>query len=169
MARSKLSRFLRPVRPLLRLEPMEDRVVPAITLDINPVPETAAEGTLISATATTDAGTPTYSWSVTKDGADFAAGTDASFSFTPDDDGTYVVTLTVTGADPADPATTGSATDTATIEVTNADPTVLTPASATLDEGSTFTGSGSVTDPGTADTFTATVNVPLVAYRCSSS
>ena len=35
----------------------------------------------------------TYSWTVIKDGNPFASGTAADFSFTPDDEGTYVVSL----------------------------------------------------------------------------
>src|SRR5690606_11412384 len=56
--------------------------------DIVGAPDTALEGDLISVTAgVTDPGTLdtfTYEWSVTKDGALFATGTDAAFAFTPD-------------------------------------------------------------------------------------
>src|SRR5205085_1349218 len=35
----------------------------------------------------------TYAWSVTKDAVAYASGSDPDFSFTPDDDGAYGVTL----------------------------------------------------------------------------
>src|SRR5262249_9321874 len=41
----------------------------------------------------------TYAWSVTKNGTAYAAVSAANFSFTPDDNGTYVVTLTATDKD----------------------------------------------------------------------
>jgi hypothetical protein len=55
---------------------------------------------------TTENGTPgaaglTYAWNVTKDGALFATGAGASFSFTPNAAGTYIVSLTVTDGDGA--------------------------------------------------------------------
>ena len=58
----------------------------------------------------TDAGpndTFTYQWTVTKNGLAFnGTGTQATFSFTPDDNGSYVVSLNVWDSDgaEADPA-----------------------------------------------------------------
>jgi hypothetical protein len=63
----------------------------------------------------------TYSWTVTKNGLPYASrpGTDQGpWTFTPDDDGTYVATLTATDADG-----TGSAN--LTIDVTNVPPNPL--------------------------------------------
>src|SRR5204862_235045 len=66
---------------------------------INGAPDSSDEGTLISLTSSvTDAGaadTFSYAWNITRNGIDFASGTDPSLDFTPDDNGTYIVTLTV--------------------------------------------------------------------------
>lgn len=59
-----------------------------------------------------------YAWTVTRAGQTFASGTDREFSFTPEDEGTYAVILTVTDKDG------GSATAMASVEVSNATPTV---------------------------------------------
>src|SRR5437879_10548144 len=42
-----------------------------------------------------DLATVSYSWAVTKNGAPYASGSDSWLGFTPDDNGTYVVTFTV--------------------------------------------------------------------------
>lgn len=81
---------------------------------ITGAPTSGPEGTAISlGSSITDvaADTHTYSWSVTKNGNAYATGTAANFSFTPDDNGTYVVTLTVTDDD------SGVGTDSKTITV----------------------------------------------------
>ena len=156
--RTSRSQSCKRVRQQLKLEQFEDRVTPAITLSIDPLPADLDEGAAITLTATTDAGTPTFDWTVTKDGTELATSTDPSFTFTPEDDGTYTVALTVTGTDPADPTLTGTASDSETVEIANVAPEVVVPADATLDEGGTFTGTGSFTDPGTTDTWTATVD-----------
>jgi hypothetical protein len=165
VARENLSRFLRRnsqssrrSRTQLLLEPMEDRITPAITVGINSLPATVGEGTAVTVSAATDAGTPTFDWSVTQNGSELFSGTANTFSFTPADDGTFTVSLTVTGTDPANPASTLTQTATQTLAVTNVAPTVTVPADATIDAGATFTGQGSVTDPGTADVFKATVD-----------
>jgi hypothetical protein len=64
------------------------------------------------------ADTHTYSWSVTKDGSPFSSGSGAGFSFTPDDNGSYRVELTVTDNDGA------SSTVDHTIAVANVVPAV---------------------------------------------
>lgn len=65
------------------------------------------------------ADTVTLAWSVTKNGAPYAsAGNVPSFQFTPDDNGTYVVTLTASDED------TGTASTTAQLSVDNVAPTV---------------------------------------------
>jgi hypothetical protein len=81
-------------------------VAPAASITGSPVSGHSPEGTAISlgssvtdpSSADTAAGF-TYAWSVTKNGAAYALGSAATFSFTPDDNGTYVVTLTATDKD----------------------------------------------------------------------
>src|SRR5439155_10276819 len=57
-----------------------------------------------------------YAWRVTKNGHDYASGSDPALAFTPDDNGTYVVTLTVTDDDG------GSGADQQTINIVNVAP-----------------------------------------------
>ncbi len=85
-------------------------------------------------------------------GASIDPGTGA-FSWTPADDG--VATFDVCVTDDGDPAL--SHCQPITITVANVDPVVDAGAGATIDEGGTFTGSGSFVDPGT-DSWTATVD-----------
>jgi Ca2+-binding RTX toxin-like protein len=110
---------LRPTVRTLRFEQLEDRVTPVTNAVIDSVPLTGPEGAAVALTSTTDATTPTYLWMVVKDGGStpFASGTNATFSFTPDDNGSYAVTLTVTDGD----ATT--ATDSKTFIISNVPPT----------------------------------------------
>ena len=88
----------------------------------------------------------TYAWSATKNGAAFASGSSANFSFTPDDNGTYVVTLTATDKDGgvSQPAS-------ATIIVDNVAPTagVSGPAYGVRGQARTFTLTAS--DPSSVD------------------
>ena len=96
-------------------------VAPAPT--INGAPATSNEGVAISLTsATGDPGTLdtfTYAWSVTKNGNSFGTGGPAAtFSFTPDDNGTFVVSLKVTDDD------TSMGTTSKTITVINVPPAV---------------------------------------------
>ncbi len=84
---------------------------------------TRVEGTSIavSGTATDPAGandTLSYAWSVYKDGGPtaFASGTGANWSFTPTDNGSYEIRLTVSDEDG------GSATASQTISVANVEP-----------------------------------------------
>ena len=94
----------------------------------------------------TAAGLP-LTWSVTKNGAAFATGTGPGFTFTPDDNGSYVVTLTATDKDG------GVGTTTDTIAVANVPPTaVITKPVATGSEGTAITLTGTATDPSPADT-----------------
>jgi hypothetical protein len=79
------------------LEPrqvLSDLVVVAI---VDP-PPTSFEGVTVnlSSTVTNPVGTPTYAWTVLKNGTNFATGNAVPFSFTPDDNGLYAVTLSVT-------------------------------------------------------------------------
>jgi PKD repeat protein len=126
-----------------------NNVAPAASID--DAPETSAEGTEIDLTNTvTDPGsadTHTYAWSVTKDGAPFAAGTDDDFAFTPDDNGSYVVTLTVTDDDG------GVGTDSKTIDVTNVAPSATFANNGPVNEGSPIVLElNGTTDPSSVDT-----------------
>ena len=102
----------------------------------------------------------TYSWALTKNGSAFGAGTGSAFSFTPDDDGTFVATLQA--KDDGDMTGTKSLTINATnvppsAKITSAAPTsglpllVLTP-------NLSLTFVGSFSDPGLLDTHKATWN-----------
>ena len=121
-------------------------------------PAESPEGTEINLTGTVvDPGssdTFTYAWQVTKNGNSFAAGSNASFSFTPDDNGSYGVSLVVTDDD-------GSVgTDSETITVLNVAPMatidsmVQPDAMLILPVVHTLTFTGSFTDPGWLDTHT---------------
>ncbi len=122
-------------------------------------PGSVTEGSQITLTAdVSDPGADdqsagfTIDWIVEKDGQPFASGNSPNITFTPDDDGTYEVTLTAIDKDNlGDQAFT-------TITATNVAPTVDAGAPTTLNEGSNFAQTGSFTDPGTMDTFTATVD-----------
>jgi PKD repeat protein len=111
------------------------------------------EGTEISLAAqVTDPGTAdthTYAWEVSKDGEAYASGEGELFSITPDDNGSYEVTLTVTDDD-------GDATSaSALLAVANADPEASIASVPEISpEGTEINLTGEVTDPGTADTHT---------------
>lgn len=115
-------------------------------------PAASVEGSAVSASVSVtdaDAGdTFDATWTVTKNGTPYAS----SNTFTPDDDGTYVVSVTVTDGSGA----TGTAS--ATITVTNAAPAIGTVAgpAASLALGTPAAVSVSYTDAGSADTHTAT-------------
>ena len=126
----------------------------APTVAITGAPTSGPEGTAINlgsnatdpSSADTSAGF-TYAWSVTKNGNPYATGSAASFSFTPDDNGTYVVNLNVTDKD------SGTGSNSKTINVTNVAPTVaITGAPASSPEGTAINLGSSVTDPSSADT-----------------
>jgi hypothetical protein len=133
----------------------------APTPSIAGAPASSLEGAALSltgsatdpSTADTTAGF-TYAWSVTKNGSPFGSGSSATgFSFTPDDNGTYIVTLKATDKD------NGTGTTTATIMVTNAAPTVTitgpAPVGLVAAVNTTIKFTGTFTDPGTLDTHTA--------------
>jgi hypothetical protein len=73
------------------------------TVAITGAPVIAPVGVPVTlGSSVSDPGIPdtfTYAWSVTKNGNPFASGTNATLSFTPDANGIYVVTLTVTDDD----------------------------------------------------------------------
>jgi hypothetical protein len=98
------------------------------------------------------ADTFTYAWSVTKNGDPYASATTSGFMFTPDDDGTYVVTLVVTDDD------TGTGTTSKTVTVANVIPVITAPANQTANEGTVKSFSlGSFTDPGDDDPWQVTI------------
>ena len=93
--------------------------------------------------------THTYVWNFGDDSAEITDSLTPSHSYA--DDGVYTVTLTVTDDDG------GVGTDTLTVTVDNVAPTADAGSDATINEGGTFSSTGSFTDPG-ADTWTATVD-----------
>src|SRR5262249_8511844 len=89
-----------------------------------------------------------YAWTVTKDGNAFASGTSANLTFTPDDNGTYVVTLTATDKDggvSAPASTTITADNVAPRRTINRAPAHSSP-------GVLVSMTSTVTDPTTVDT-----------------
>jgi hypothetical protein len=135
-------------------------------------PSTVAEGTPVVATVSAsdvDDSVLTYAWTVTKNGSPFAT----SPSFTPDDDGTYVVTVVVTDGHG------GTATASATVAVSNVAPSIaaVSGPTAALSLGTSATVVVNVTDPGAADTHTAsftwgdssTSTAACVAGVCTAS
>jgi PKD repeat protein len=78
---------------------------PSLAVGLIGIPTSAKEGTSITlGSKVTDPRTGDtvsgckYSWTVTKDGSKYATGTSSKITFTPTDDGSYVVTLKVTDA-----------------------------------------------------------------------
>lgn len=126
-----------------------NNVAPAITA-LN-APASGVEGTAISFTPTvTDASSLdqtagfTFSWTVTKNGSDYTSGSGSVVAFTPNDNGSYAIDVTAKDKDNG-----VSAVSSATINVTNVAPTLNVAASATVNEGSTYTLTFSANDPGT--------------------
>jgi PKD repeat protein len=99
------------------------------------------------------ADTVTLAWAVTKNGSAYASGSSTNLSFTPNDNGTYVVSLTATDDDG------GVGSDSRTIAVTNVAPNIQPisgPSAAQQGAPQTFTSA--FTDPGSADTWTVIWN-----------
>ena len=125
-------------------------VAPAVSVT---APSSSAEGSVVNASASatdpgTVDGTPAFAWSVTKDGSSFASGTGPAISYTPNDNGTYVVTVTATDKDG------GVGTASATTQVTNVDPTATFNAPSSAVSGTTFTIS--LSNPADASSVDAT-------------
>jgi hypothetical protein len=128
----------------------------------------AASGTegaaiILSGSASDPNGDPlTFSWSITPDGGNDAGsacaitggGTTVTPTIRCSDDGTYTATLTATG-DPAGPVSASN-----TVTVSNANPSVTSPAAApaTIDEGGSTTFSASFSDAGWNDTYTGSID-----------
>ena len=96
----------------------------------------------------------TTSWEVTKNGSPYASASGTSFSFTPDDEGTYVVTFQATD----DGGMSG--TDSVTVIGTNVAPTasiagVNPSVSLIIAPQESLTFNGTFTDPGTLDSHIA--------------
>jgi dipeptidyl aminopeptidase/acylaminoacyl peptidase len=118
-------------------------------------PYSAPEGGSVSLSglgSDPDSGTLTYVWDLDNNGTFETAGQNPSFSAAGrDGPSSQPVVLQVCDNQNA------CATSTGTVNITNVEPTVNAGADTTINEGNTFSSSGSFTDPGT-DTWTATVN-----------
>jgi hypothetical protein len=95
------------------------------TATITGAPTTSPEGTAVNLGSTVSdpsavdvAAGFTRSWSVTKNGNPYGSGSATSFTFTPDDNGTYIVSFSANDKDG------GTGSDTKTITVTNVAPTI---------------------------------------------
>ncbi len=137
------------------------------TATISGSPGTSNEGTPLSLSIVlTEPGTLdilTYDWQVTKDGNPFAVSSGATLDFTPDDEGTYQVTLLVTDDDG------GSGGDSVSIVVTNVVPTLDLTGAASVQEASLYTlDVSNLFDPGDDTATLITISwgdaTPLVPF-----
>src|SRR5262249_13373943 len=139
-------------RAHLQLSEFECRLTPALAATIQVDSTNVAEGSNVLLTSNvTEATTPTYQWTVVKEGfaGDFATGTTADFSFIPDDNGKYDVTLVVT-----DTGTSGTPTTMATVQITafNVAPTAGISGPSASVPGLPLTYTLTATDPSSVDT-----------------
>ncbi len=115
--------------------------IPTLVRNLDPSADIGAdqavnEGTLVSFSASVTDPSPADTfpgtlWQVSaSNGQVIPDGAGMSFSFTPNDNGTYMVTFTVNDDDG------GVGTDTAIVTVSNVPPTVTAPANQSADEGS---------------------------------
>ncbi|MCY2954850.1 MAG: PKD domain-containing protein [Planctomycetota bacterium] len=120
---------------------------------ISGVPVASPEGSPITLTGSCSGTAPIdYAWAVTRSDAPYATGSGSTFSFTPDDDGAYPVTLRATDAT----GLTGSAT--ATVRVANVAPTLSVTGAPLAEEGASYELKLAATDPA-ADTIASwTIN-----------
>jgi|GEM_PF-5376927 len=114
-------------------------VMPVATITGGAAGTTSPEGVALTYQAVVQDGagdlpTMAYAWTVTKNGAALASGTAATLAFTPDDNGTYVVSLTAKDKDGG-----VSAAATKTVTVTNVAPTAVFAATGPANEGGTGT------------------------------
>jgi Ca2+-binding RTX toxin-like protein len=144
----------------LSIEQLEDRLTPSTGVTIDAGSLTGPEGTAVTLNSTVDNpnGNVSYDWSVFKDGDStaYAVGSDASFTFTPNDNGSYAVKLTITDGDGS-----MSAAD-VTLDITNVAPTATLSADSSLAvRNQTISFTLGATDPSTVDTtagFTYQIN-----------
>lgn len=130
----------------ITVDSVNDAPVATIT-----VPPTTLEGSAVTASVSVtdvDHSSFTYSWTVTKDGSPYATGSSSTITFTPDDNGSYGVSVTATDASGG----YGSASDVVT--ASNVAPSILTVTGPTapLQAGATATITVTYSDPGSADT-----------------
>ena len=115
------------------------------------VPTMNEGSTLILTRTVTDPGTqdnfPLTVWTVLRNGANYETQQNSSYSFTPNDNGTYVISVQVT-----DNAGMASQPATTTIAVQNVVPTATVGNDVTTTSGVSITLDGSLTDPGSQDT-----------------
>src|SRR5436190_5379081 len=132
--------------------PVNDAPTASIT-----VPSSTAEGSGVTATVSVsdvdENESFTYAWTVTKNGSPYASGTSSSISFTPDDNGSYDVSVTVSDLANA------HGSDLKSVTATNVAPAItsISGPTAPLQLGASATVSATYVDPGTADTHTANV------------
>src|SRR5205085_6202712 len=124
-------------------------------------PDSIPEGTPVPFTggatspAAADNAAWIYGWNVTKDGRAYASGSGASFTFTPDDEGTFVVTFTatddggMTGTDSQTMIGTNVASKDAITGVTQSAPLVIA-------AQETLTFAGNFSDAGALDSHIVT-------------
>src|SRR5262249_31342800 len=127
-------------------------VAPTASITGAPASGHGPEGTAISLGSTVaDPGAAdtaagfAYAWSVTRNGSAYASGSAAAFSFTPDDNCTYAVSLTVTDKDG------GSVSTGTTITVDNVAPTAQVSGPADGVRGQVRTFTLTATDPSAVD------------------
>ena len=125
---------------------------PAVIINEAP-PAGALEGDELTFTASTSAPTPSYSWTVTRDGGLYLTAGGSSLTFVAADDGDYVVTVDMTQDGVAAPG------DSRSFPVGDVPPTILLSGPPDTVTGQTYTLElGSVIDPGTDNTFSYVIN-----------
>jgi PKD domain len=114
-------------------------------------------GTATSPAVTDDAAGFSYAWTVTSNGAGYASGSGASFSFVPRDDGSYLVTFTATDDGGMSGTTSMTVIATNVAPVTKIyTPSATAPLVTVAYEQLNF--SGAFTDADTGDSYTITWN-----------
>jgi uncharacterized delta-60 repeat protein len=114
------------------------------TVSLGSMPVGAKEGTAVTVTASATDPSPadvaagfTFNWTVLRGGVPFTAGSGASFTFTPGDNGTYSVSVTATDKDGGT-----SAARTGSFTAANVAPTGTFEAPASVPAGTTTAGIG---------------------------
>lgn len=123
------------------------------TVNIEGVPDSSPEGEPIALASTINdlsiGEISEYDWTVTKDGASFDSGNGADFSFTPLDEGTYQVSLSVRSNDG------GIARDIRNIQITNVSPAVrITVLPSDEPDDTAIRLNSSIADPGQGEVLT---------------